>query len=292
MTRERPSSVQRLLRDGRRAGRGARDLLRAELAQQHRGVGVRGERVAVLDAVGDPQGGAPVEGDDVELRAPVEQVLARRCWRHGYAAACIGVSPTSLTALTSRPSSSTSSRTASSTCASLARSWFDAHEMPAAAIRGVMPSSVSMVGSAPYSSSRRSTSTSAGLGGEHERGGPGHVPAVARARPARFLHRVAPVDVGAVVEQRAHDPQPVDVHRDELVADVPVGDVHGGLQRPAEDVAADDALRLALAVAELPDLQRHLPGPGCPAPSAGSIRPPRWGRRPPRAAGRRGPRAR
>ena len=80
-----------------------------------------------------------------------------------YAAACIGVSPTSLTALTSRPSSSTSIRTASSTCASLARSWFDAHEMPAAAIRGVMPSSVSMVGSAPYSSSRRSTSTSADL---------------------------------------------------------------------------------------------------------------------------------
>ena len=80
-----------------------------------------------------------------------------------YAAACMAVSPTSLTALTSAPSSSTISFTASSTCASLARSWFDAQEMPAAAISGVMPSSVSIAGSAPYSSSRRSTSTSADL---------------------------------------------------------------------------------------------------------------------------------
>ena len=81
--------------------------------------------------------------------------------------------------------------------------------------------------------------------------------AVARARPARLLHRVAAVDVGAVVQQRAQHAQPVQVDRDELIADVPVGHVHGGLQRPAEDVAADDALGLALAVAELAYDQRH-----------------------------------
>ena len=99
-----------------------------------------------------------------------------------------------------------------------------------------------------------------GLGGQHERGGAGHVPPVARARPARLLHRVAAVDVRPVGQQRAQDAQPVQAYRDELVADVPVRHVHRRLQRPAEDVAAGDALGFALAVAELADHQRHRRG--------------------------------
>ena len=99
------------------------------------------------------------------------------------------------------------------------------------------------------------------LGGQHERGGAGHVPAVPRARPAGLLHRVPAVDVRAVIEERPDHPQPVEVHVDELIADMPVRDVHGSLQDTAEDVAGDDAFRLALAVAELADFERHRFGP-------------------------------
>ena len=49
---------------------------------------------------------------------------------------------------------------------------------------------------------------------------------------------IAAVDVGAVRQQRLDDAHPVDVDRNELIADVPVGDVHGGLQRLAQDIAA------------------------------------------------------
>src|SRR4029450_2633482 len=53
-----------------------------------------------------------------------------------YAAACIAVSPRSLTSLTSAPCSSTSSLTASTAWLSDARSWVGAHAMPAAGSAG------------------------------------------------------------------------------------------------------------------------------------------------------------
>ena len=70
--------------------------------------------------------------------APLSNRYCTTLFAPRYAAACIAVSPRSLTALTSAPSSSTSSLTASSTWLSDARSWFEAQAMPAAAISGVM----------------------------------------------------------------------------------------------------------------------------------------------------------
>src|SRR5439155_1084765 len=111
--------------------------------------------------------------------APLSKRYCTTLFAPRYAAACIAVSPRSLTWLTSAPSSSTSSLTASSTWLSEARSWFEAQAMPAAAISGVMFSSVPSAGSAPWASSKRITSTSADLAARRN--------AVAPARCRRYL---------------------------------------------------------------------------------------------------------
>ena len=95
--------------------------------------------------------------------APLSKRYCTTLFAPRYAAACIAVSPVSATKFTSAPSSSTSILAASSTCSSPARSWFDAHAMPATSISGVMLSGVLIFGSAPFSSSSRITSISACL---------------------------------------------------------------------------------------------------------------------------------
>ena len=98
------------------------------------------------------------------------------------------------------------------------------------------------------------------LGRQEERGGAGQVPAIPRARPPRLLHADAAVDVGAMSQQRFDDAHAIDLHRDELVAEVPVGDVDGGVQRPSEDIAPCHSLGIALVVRELPVFELHRPG--------------------------------
>ena len=80
------------------------------------------------------------------------------------------------------------------------------------------------------------------LGRQKKRGCTGQVPAISRAGPPRLLHADAAVHVRTVGQQRFDDAHAVDLHRDELIAQVPVGDVHGGVQRLAEDIASGDAL--------------------------------------------------
>ena len=104
-----------------------------------------------------------------------------------------------------------------------ARSWYEAQAIPAAAISGVML----FVGDNPRVGAVREQHAHdldiSRFGRQEKRG--------RAARCRRYLapdHRAPPclraVDVRAVRQQRLDDAHPVELHRDGLVTDVPVGD--------------------------------------------------------------------